>query len=374
MKNPRVYVLYTGGTIGMQDRPLQPMTADEFHHVLLQFPSFRSHSLTIQSLNSESFEIEFELEQAVHPPIDSSSMVPHQWIEIASLILRNYEAYDGFVVLHGTDTMAWTSSALSYLLQGLSKPVILTGSQIPIVETRSDAFRNLITAMYLAAKSKIPEVGLFFNVHLMRGNRAVKVSTNAFNGFESPNFPPLAVAGIDVEVDRELVLPPPLDSDSLEHLENRQALIQKLQNIEKRLAEFSVVALQLFPGISASMTEAFMEFRQPPVKGVILEAFGAGNAPSGPEFLQKLTEANARGVTIMDNTQCLMGTVNIDAYHSASGLKAAGVVSAYDLTPEATMTKLIYWIGQGLEQAEVKQRMQIPLHGDLTPPRTESLS
>jgi L-asparaginase len=351
----------------MDGHPLKPMSSTQFRALLSTLPGFSKKTITFQNSDAENFVIDYVLD-AFEIPIDSSSMVPQDWVEIASRVLANYQDFDGFVVLHGTDTMAWTSSALSYLLEGLSKPVVVTGSQIPIVQTRNDGLRNLVTSVLLAATSKIPESCLFFNMQLMRGNRAVKINSSEFKGFGSPKFPPLAIAGIEISINEKLVEPFPEASSSLEKRKNRNVLAAKLKNIESSLQSFSVVSTVLFPGIQASMVEAIFTATTPPVKGMVLEAFGEGDAPAVKAFLETLAAANSAGVTIVDDTQCLMGSANIGAYESATGLLKAGVISGYDLTPEATLTKLIYLIAQGLSQAEVKKRMQIPLHGDLSLP------
>ena len=364
-KKLNVYVLYTGGTIGMAGHPLKPLSTEKIKKLLATMPGFTKSKVTLQTEDDKDFDISYTVE-AFKRPIDSSSMTPQDWVTIAEKVLENYQGYDGFVVLHGTDTMAWTSSALSYLLNGLSKPVIVTGSQIPIAQTRNDGLRNLVTSILLAATTKIPEACLFFDIDLMRGNRAVKVNSSEFDGFESPKYPPLAIAGIDITVNTSLIEKMPSKRISLDYAANRKRLKKKLAKMKEKMSTFSVVSMVLFPGIKGSMVEAIFRHTEPKVKGMVLEAFGEGDAPSTTAFLEALTHANDKqGVTIVDDTQCLMGSVNINAYESAAGLKKAGVISGYDLTPEATLTKLIYLIAEGKSQAQVKKWMQKPMHGDL---------
>ncbi|MCP4221557.1 MAG: asparaginase, partial [bacterium] len=319
----------------------------------------------LQNPEDKDFQINYTVE-AFEIPIDSSSMTPEDWVTIAEKILDNYAEYDGFVVLHGTDTMAWTSSALSYLLNGLSKPVIVTGSQIPLQQTRNDGIRNLVTSILLAGFSNIPEACLFFNINLMRGNRAVKVNSSEFLGFASPKYPPLAVVGIDITINTHLVQPMPPKLESLDTPGNVAALQAKLAGIKSEMGKFSVVQMVLFPGIRSSMVEAVFNATTPPVKGMVLEAFGEGDAPATKPFLDALTDANNKGVVIVDDTQCLMGSANINAYESASGLQKAGAISGLDMTPEATLTKLIYFTALQLDQATIKALMENSLHGDLT--------
>ena len=258
------------------------------------------------------------------PLLDSSNMTPAEWVKIAHDIADNHAHYDGFVVLHGTDTMAYTASALPFMLPGLRKPVIITGSQIPLCEVRNDARENLITSLMLAASYDIPEVCLYFGGNLLRGCRATKVSADGFAAFDSPNFPPLGTVGIDIEVNWDLV--------------RRERGARKL-----RVQEFAapvVSALRLFPGISPELVRNIL---RPPLKGLVLEAYGVGNGPDQDRgFIAALAEATKRGVVIVDCTQCLEGTVNLHEYAAGSALARAGVVSGYDMTAEAALANLYY--------------------------------
>lgn len=374
MDTNKVYVLYTGGTIGMDGHPLAPMAAKQFKKTLASMPGCTETTITIQTIKNKDKTIDYTID-AFPTPIDSSSMTPTDWIKIAQRILENYTHYTGFVVLHGTDTMAWTSSALSYLLNGLTKPVIVTGAQIPLAQTRNDGFRNLVTSIQLAATTKIPEVCLFFDAMLLRGNRATKVNSNHFAGFASPNYPPLAVAGIDIVKYKNNILQPPKDdAKSLDNNAYRKALRKQLNQLSQNMKTFSVVSLILYPGIQASTVKAIFNSTQPKVKAMVLQAFGEGDAPSVKSFLAVLAQANKEGVTIVDNTQCLMGTVNIEAYESATGLIDAGVVSGYDLTPEATLCKLIYLHAKGLPQSQIKKKVNTEQNGDLTTPNSYEMS
>lgn len=361
----RIYVLYTGGTIGMDGHPLAPMPASRFESLLATMPGFDPPWLTLQTFDRRDVRVRYTLD-AFEEPIDSSSMTPADWVRIARRVLEHYVDYDGFVVLHGTDTMAWTASALAFLLEGLSRPVVVTGSQVPLAQTRNDGLRNLVTAMQLAATTEIPEVGLFFDHALFRGCRAAKVSTNDFEGFRSPNASPLAAAGITIEVDEGVVRMRPPAEVSLEHEANRQARRRRLEAVAAALPTFSVLSVVLYPGIQATNAiEVLLDRTEPPVKGLVLQAFGEGNAPSTPSFLAALRRAHDRGVVIVDGTQVVQGSVNVDAYRSASGLEEAGAISGYDMTPEAAQAKLTYLLALGLPQATVEALMQRNLRGEL---------
>jgi L-asparaginase len=339
----RVYIAHTGGTIGMTPardgyRPapgnlLKQMSAmPELSH--RSMPSYTVHDYD--------------------PLLDSSNMTPVEWVKIANDIADHYREYDGFVVLHGTDTMAYTASALPFMLQGLGKPVIITGSQIPLCEIRNDARENLITSLMLAANEDIPEVCLYFGGKLLRGCRSTKVSADGFAAFDSPNFPPLGTVGIGIDINRDLV----------RHDKRRR----RLQVHE--LASPVVSALRLFPGISSELVRNML---RPPLQGLVLEAYGVGNGPDqNREFIAALAEATARGVVIVDCTQCLAGTVNLHEYATGSALARAGVVSGYDMTAEAALAKLFYLFSQGHSPALVKKEMQRDLRGEVTIQRRDS--
>lgn len=361
----RIYVLYTGGTIGMDGHPLAPMPPARFESLLATMPGFDPPWLTLQTFDRRDLRVQYTLD-AFEEPIDSSAMTPADWVRIASKILEHYEDHDGFVVLHGTDTMAWTASALSFLLEGLARPVVVTGSQVPLAQTRNDALRNLVTSMQIAATTEIPEVGLFFDHALFRGCRAAKVSTNDFEGFRSPNAPPLVAAGISIEVDEGVVRMRPPAEVSLEHEANREKRRRRLEAIAAALPSFSVLSVVLYPGIQATnAVEVLLDATVPPVRGLVLQAFGEGNAPSTPAFLDALHRAHDRGVVIVDGTQVVQGSVNVDAYRSASGLEEAGAISGYDMTPEAAQAKLTYLLALGLTQEQVEMLMQRNLRGEL---------
>ncbi len=336
----RVYIAYTGGTIGMQrtERGYQPVPG-YLQELMEAMPEF-------QHLNVPEYTLHM-----YDPLLDSSNIMPEDWWVIARDIAEHYEEYDGFVVVHGTDTMAYTASALAFMLQGLSKPVILTGSQIPLCELRNDARDNLLTSLLVAANQPIPEVCLYFANRLLRGCRSVKVSADGLDAFASPNFPALGTAGVDIHVDWERVLPMPASGLPL-----------TIQHLEQSY----VGALRLFPGISARVLHNIL---QPPLQGLVLEAYGVGNGPDRDhQFLDVLGEAAGRGVVILDCTQCLQGTVDLDDYATGAALKEAGVISGYDMTSEAALTKLYYLFSIGYSSEEVEERMSVSLRGELTVP------
>lgn len=338
MTRKRVYIAYTGGTIGMR------RTRDGYSPE----PGYLQQQLdAMPELSHDSMPLVTIHEYA--PLLDSSNMTPREWVKIAHDIADHYDDYDGFLVLHGTDTMAYTASALPFMLSGLAKPVIITGSQIPLCEVRNDARENLITSLLIASTYDIPEVCLYFGGKLLRGCRAVKVSAGGFAAFDSPNFPPLGNVGIDIEINRPFIRP-----------------------VDDRRPRLSVVdfqspvvsALRLFPGISPELVRNVL---RSPLQGLVLEAYGVGNGPdSDVAFLQALEEATQRGVVIVDCTQCLEGTVNLTEYTAGSALARAGVISGFDMTAEAALAKLYYLFSRGDSPDDVKRAIQEDLRGELT--------
>ena len=334
----RVYIANTGGTIGMKRTPNGYAPEPGYlAEQMAQIPALHNPHMPDYHLH------EYD------PLLDSANMTPQDWLKIARDIADHYDDFDGFVILHGTDTMAYTASALPFMLDGLKKPVILTGSQIPLCEVRNDARENLITAMILAAEYPIPEVCLYFGDKLMRGCRTVKVNANGFDAFDSPNFSPLGKVGIDIELNWKAIRPLPSHTTPLAvHPLNGNC----------------VGAFRLFPGISAAMVRHVL---QPPLKALVLEAFGVGNGPAHDEaFIAALKEANGRGVVIVDCTQCLSGSVDLNDYATGASLAAAGVISGYDLTVEAALAKLFYLLSQDLSTETIKSLMQTDLRGELT--------
>jgi L-asparaginase len=274
--------------------------------------------------------------------------MPDDWQKIARDIASHYDEFDAFVVLHGTDTMAYTASALAFMLEGLAKPVVLTGSQIPLCEVRNDARANLVTTLMLASEHSIPEVCLVFGNHILRGCRSVKISAEGLDAFASPNYPQLGTAGVEINVDWDVVRK--ADPGARLRLSD--------------LREPVVGALRLFPGISARLTRNVL---QPPLQGLVLEAYGVGNAPDrNTDLINAFEEATSRGVVIVDCTQCLYGSVDLADYATGSTLARAGIISGYDMTAEAALTKLFYLFSAGFGSDEVRRLMQEDLRGELT--------
>ncbi|MCB9958438.1 MAG: asparaginase [Rhodospirillaceae bacterium] len=333
-----VYVAYTGGTIGMSRTP-DGYAPDRglLERVLRGLPELHGDQVPAFVIRDYA-----DLK-------DSADMSPADWNDIGADIAAHYDDHAGFVILHGTDTMAYTASALSFMLEGLAKPVILTGSQIPIGEVRNDARNNLVTALMLAGSGGVSEVCLYFNGQLLRGNRSTKVHSVGFDAFASPNYPALGDIGIEIEIHTERLRRPPAGPF--------------------RFAPAStepVAALRIFPGITG---DVIRNIAKPPLRGLVLEAYGVGNAPShDPDLLAALREASERGVVIVDVTQCIRGSVDLTSYAAGARLAGVGVISGFDMTVEAALGKLLYLLGRGLSPDEVARAMQHDLCGELTRP------
>lgn len=334
--NKKVYIAYTGGTIGMKKSPQGYIPVEGYITDVLN---------SMEELNRPEMP-EFTIKEYC-PLLDSSNMTPSDWQLIADDIKHHYQDFDAFVVLHGTDTMAYTASALSFMLENLGKPVIVTGSQIPLSQIRSDGLHNLLNALYLAAHYPIAEVGLFFNNRLYRGNRATKADADGFNAFESPNYPALVEAGIHIEVNRRALLP--------------QEKRGELQVINIKDQPIGVVSL--YPGISHLVIANILA---QPVNALIIQSYGVGNAPENPELLKEIAAANDREILVVNRTQCHSGSVDMEGYATGNALKQAGVLSAYDMTLEACLTKIHHLLSQNLPFAEVRKRFSENLKGEMT--------
>ncbi|MCC5791366.1 MAG: asparaginase [Legionellaceae bacterium] len=331
-----ILIINTGGTISSVQTPngYSPMTGiieqtlrsiPAFHHA--DMPDFHIHEYS--------------------PLLDSSNMSIKDWNRLAQDIARHYAHFDGFVIFHGTDTMAYTASALSFMLENLAKPVILTGSQIPLSRVRNDAYDNILTSLWLCAHRPVPEVCIYFNQCLLRGNRARKVSSSQFSAFDSPNFPHLAHIGTQIEIQQRLLLPTP------------QADF-RLQCIEP----YYIANFRLFPGFSTEILAALLDL---PLQGLILETYGSGNAQNtDPRFLSILKNACARGLIIVNCSQCQQGFVHMDQYATGHALAEAGLISGRDMTPEAAHCKLLYLLAKSLPLTQAKERMQHSLVGELS--------
>ncbi|HZH87404.1 MAG TPA: asparaginase [Brumimicrobium sp.] len=341
MKQSKVLLIYTGGTIGMiEDPETGALTAFDFNHLSDQIPE-------LSRINAELKVVSLGM------PIDSSDMNPMIWQDIAQQVVDNYEAFDGFVVLHGSDTMAFTASALSFMLQGIRKPVILTGSQLPIGKIRTDGKENLITSIEIAAsKDKneeaiIQEVAIYFEYSLYRGNRTSKVSAHAFEAFISPNYSELAIAGVDIKY-----------STSAFYKTNLTELDYKFKMDDR------VALMKIFPGFSTKVYKSMFDIQQ--VKAVVIESFGAGNVPNNTNFFEMIKTYIASGGIVINITQCSSGSVSQGKYANSTMLNEMGVISGVDLTTEAAITKIMYLLGNYSDTSEISRLMQSSLVGELS--------
>lgn len=289
-----------------------------------------------------------------NPPIDSSDMHPEVWVQMVEIIERNYQYYDGFVILHGTDTMSFTASALSFMLENLCKPVVITGSQLPIGMIRTDARENIITAIEVAAAKNenglaaVPEVCVYFDFMLFRGNRTKKYNAEKFEAFYSMNYPELGEAGVDIKFRPNLILPLP----------------DKPFKAYKELSS-DIAVLKLFPGIAPQTVEAVLN--TPGIRGVILESFGNGNAPMASWFIDSIRRTTARGIMVVNITQCDGGSVDLGRYETSKYLKEAGVISGFDMTFESAVTKMMFLLGRQLDRETTQALIQTSIRGELTP-------
>ena len=327
-----ILLIYTGGTIGMvkgADSSLKPF---DFEKLMAEIPELKKFDIEISAI-------------AFKKPIDSSNMNPKTWMYLANLIGQNYKHYDGFVILHGSDTMAYTASALSFLLEDLCKPVILTGSQLPIGIRRTDAKENLITAIEIAASGNTPEVCVYFEYKLLRGNRTVKVNAEHFEAFDSPNFPALAKAGVYIKYNQKA-----------------SCSIENPLKVHEQMSA-SIALLKLYPGIPQEVVKAILNSN---CKGIVLETFGSGNASTHSEFLSILESAIHNGKIILNISQCLAGAVSQGFYETSSQLEKIGVISGKDMTTEAALTKMMFLLAQDLPTEELKTQLTCSLRGELS--------
>jgi len=316
-------------------RELQPF---DFEHVHEHIPEIERFNITFRHI---SFT----------PPIDSSNMQPATWQQLADLVMQEYDHVDGFVVLHGTDTMAYTASALSFMLRGLNKPVIFTGSQLPIGMLRTDGKENLITAIEIAAAQRsgrpvVNEVAIYFEYKLFRGNRTVKYSSEHFDAFRSPNFPALAEAGIHIRYNEKVLLP---------WISGKPVLHRKLDN--------RVLVLPVFPGLSGALLRGMMQ--NVPLRGLILETFGAGNSSTDAEFVSFIKELKERGVVMVNITQCIKGRVVPGLYQTSAHFVELGVISGKDITREAALTKLMLLLAENEDPVIIRRAFEQPMAGEM---------
>lgn len=336
-----ILVIYTGGTIGMvHDQETGALKPFRFDNIINEVPELKKFGFNISTY-------------AFNPPIDSSNIHPEDWVRIAQIIEQNYSGFDGFIILHGTDTMAYSASALSFMLENLSKPVIFTGSQLPIGYPRTDGKENLISSIEIAAAKKnneaiIPEVCIFFENRLLRGNRTTKYNVEEFNAFRSDNYPALAEVGVKIRYNFPAI-----------HSKGEENTFKVHKNLN-----INISVLKLFPGIKQTIIKSVLSAEN--LKAIVLETYGAGNAPNDKWFSEEIHKAVEKGIIILNITQCRAGSVEMGYYESGIWLSKAGVQSGYDITTEAAVTKLMFLLGQDLQTDEIKAALNLSLRGEIT--------
>ena len=340
----KVLLIYTGGTIGMgrnkQTGALEPL---DFNHLIAKMPEF------------EYLQTGIDVYQFT-PPIDSSNMNPRYWAQLVRIIAERYDKYDGFVILHGTDTMAYTASALSYLLENLTKPVILTGSQLPVCQLRTDGKENLVTSIEIASMhdeqghALVPEVCIYFSGRLLRGNRSTKENADGFNAFDSFNYPHLCDAGVNFDFHRHYILQPNWSKPMIPHYAMNS----------------NVMVFSLFPGVEEDIMRSILYVKD--LRGIIMRSYGSGNAPQSPWLIHLLKKASERGIVVVNISQCIAGFVEMGRYDTGYHLQNVGVVSGYDSTVEASVTKLMYLLGKYNDYHVVRTLMARCLAGEFTIP------
>jgi L-asparaginase len=336
-----ILIIYTGGTIGMVNDPVTgTLVPIDFRHISDQVPELRRFGFDLESVT-------------FNPVIDSSDVSPDTWLQIAETIFNEYDRFDGFVVLHGTDTMAYSASALSFMLSGLEKPVIFTGAQLPIGVLRTDGKENLITAIEIAAARAdrmaiVPEVCIYFENKLFRGNRTIKSSAEHFNAFASPNLPPLAVAGLQIRYNNDII---------------RYPTVRRSLTLNRTL-DTRVAVLRLFPGIRRETVQAILNPES--IRGLILETYGTGNAPTLEWFLDDVKGFIESGGIVLNVTQCQAGRVEMGLYETSAALRSAGVIGGSDITTEAAVTKMMVLLGSGLPAERISVMLSKPLCGEMS--------
>lgn len=340
-KIPNILLIYTGGTIGMiKDYKSNALKAFNFNQIKEKIPELNLLDCIIQTISFDK-------------PIDSSNMNPKYWIQIAEIIEKHYNEIDGFVVLTGTDTMSYTASAISFMFENLSKPVIFTGSQLPIGDLRTDAKENLITAIQIAATRdgdfpKIGEVCLYFEYKLYRANRTTKVSASQFEAFNSPNYPELGESGVHLIFNNNVLK---------KVTQNKTLIVRKNFNA-------NIVILKLFPGINKEVVKSILEISD--LKGVILETFGAGNAPTSEWFINLIQKTLKKNIAIVNVSQCINGSVLLGHYETSNHLKSLGIIDGKDITTESAIAKLMYLIGENIAQNKFKKTFETTLRGEMS--------